>query len=437
MVVFLKRNLIFIFLLLICICVNLINIEERIAFDWDQARDAQVAWSILKEHKLTLIGPRVLGPDAFFLGPLWFYLLLPFYWIFSLNPIALGFFAIASYIFTSVLFYKVGKLFFDKNTALISVFLYLPLGAIVVWNPSLIPAFVLLLLYSFAKVSQGEKRFIPISFFILGLSLQIHLQFLFFVIPFLLVLAFYCQKNKLLPKDIILGLCLFLLTFMPIFIFDLRHDFLNLKGVLKIFFSNKPQQQFFSHYFFNFSKYLNSFSSIAALLFATLGLLIVKEKYVKYLLIVNLFLPPVIFSFYGGNLSEYYFTLCAPALIFGQSLFLQRFLNKGFLKGIFYTILILLAVDKFRVFESSNLSTGLANQRKAVEYIVNQKLDPVFNVSYSTPANLDVGFKYLFKLYKKMPQNIPEGHLWTIVIPPTRENIKPLATFGEIGVTRR
>jgi hypothetical protein len=80
---------------------------------------------------------------------------------------------------------------------------------------------------------------------------------------------------------------------------------------------------------------------------------------------------------------------------------------------------------------------GLYYQTQAVSYIVNQKIDPIFNVSYSVPINEDMGYKYLFKYLGREPQDIPQGHLWTIVAPANSEDTKPLAVFGNIGVIRR
>jgi len=67
------------------------RINQRVQFDWDQERDAQVIKEILSGH-LTLLGPRVLGPDKFFLAPYFYYLLTPFYLLTNLHPRAIIYF---------------------------------------------------------------------------------------------------------------------------------------------------------------------------------------------------------------------------------------------------------------------------------------------------------------------------------------------------------
>ena len=63
------------------------NLDKRISFGWDQERDAYQIRDLIINHKLTLIGPRVVGPEGFFLAPYYTYLLTPFYLISNLHPI--------------------------------------------------------------------------------------------------------------------------------------------------------------------------------------------------------------------------------------------------------------------------------------------------------------------------------------------------------------
>lgn len=114
---------------------NFYHIEQRSSFGWDQERDAQVIWQIIKEGKPTLIGPRTIGPNSFFLGPLWFYILLPFYLIFNMNPLATPVAGIIIGVITTLAFYLIGKRIFGEKVAVLASFLFIPIGGIVVWNP--------------------------------------------------------------------------------------------------------------------------------------------------------------------------------------------------------------------------------------------------------------------------------------------------------------
>src|SRR3990167_5880358 len=60
--------------------------EDLLRFYFDQGRDALVIWRLLHEGKLFLIGP-VTGLAGIFLGPLYYYLILPFYLMGGGNPV--------------------------------------------------------------------------------------------------------------------------------------------------------------------------------------------------------------------------------------------------------------------------------------------------------------------------------------------------------------
>ena len=112
-------------------------------------------------------------------------------------------------------------------------------------------------------------------------------------------------------------------------------------------------------------------------------------------------------------------------------------------KCVVFRVIAVLMVIGLIVYRGQNLihkdeQVGLFNKQQAVNYIIQQKQDKVFNVSYSIgPGYDDSGYRYLFQYAGIKPQNIPEGHLWSIVVPTNFENVPPLVSFGVIGVIRR
>lgn len=451
---------VFLFLVIVSsIFFNFYNLEKLAPFGWDQARDAQVMWQILREGKPTLIGPGVVGPDSFFLGPLWYYLMLPFYLLSGLNPIGAPIFGAVVGVVTTVVIYFLTKKMFGLKPAVIMSIIWSTFFSRRVWNPILIPLFSMGLLYLLIKISKGEKKFIPPALLLFGLSLQIHFQAIAYLIPILVSIYFCSRKIKVLPlKRIAVGILLIAVTFIPLFIFDLRHNFINIISFLKFFGLINPTGNFIQSNIFgvlvlSLTKFLNFISSLFPELHFIkpiyLGLLILLTSILsityykipkpsKILILSFIILPFLLFSLYGGGLSEYYFVLTWVPVIIGLTFFLTHIYDISLL-GKSLVILILTSFFTFRILSLVNEVNlgGLFYQMQAVSYIVNQKIDPVFNVSYSTPVNEDVGYVYLFKYFGREPQNIPQGHLWTIVVPPNRENVKPLAVFGNIGVIRR
>ena len=80
-----KVLVIFLFITAIGLYLRFYNFENTISYGWDQARDAWKTRDIL-HGQLVLDGPKT-GIGQFHLGPLWFYLLAPFYYITGLDPV--------------------------------------------------------------------------------------------------------------------------------------------------------------------------------------------------------------------------------------------------------------------------------------------------------------------------------------------------------------
>jgi 4-amino-4-deoxy-L-arabinose transferase-like glycosyltransferase len=81
-----KKGIIFLtgLILLMALFLRIYKINTNLIFVYDQGRDALIIRDILK-GKLTLIGPTT-GIPGFFLGPFYYYLITPFYWLGKGNP---------------------------------------------------------------------------------------------------------------------------------------------------------------------------------------------------------------------------------------------------------------------------------------------------------------------------------------------------------------
>ena len=112
------QNLLLVVVLVLFLFLRFWQIDNRIQFNWDQERDAWQIKEILAGN-FTLIGPRVLGADNFFLGPYFYYLLAPFYFFSHLHPRGMIYFLL----FYNLLFFSFAWLFlkkrFSKKTALL------------------------------------------------------------------------------------------------------------------------------------------------------------------------------------------------------------------------------------------------------------------------------------------------------------------------------
>ncbi len=447
-------------IILISIFFRFYQLELNFPFSWDQERDALEVWKIIKEGDLTLIGPSAAGFDTFYLGPLWYYLLAPFYFIFKMDPIGAAFFASLTGVITTIFIYFVFKKLSSRREAIIGSLIWAILPNRTAWNPMLIPLLCTILIFLNFKITQYKKNFIIWAFLLTGLGLQVHFQSVFFL-PLLLISLFYYRKqNKLPVKHLIIGPFLFLLTFMPIIFFDLRHDFLNTKGIANLFFGKHGSsfsndifahlqlilQQFVRPIHLSFFPFLNKGETVSGALILSLsfiGIYLAKiSQSLKVIILTLIMLPPLILSFYKGQLSEYYFTVSIVPVLFGVTILGGIICKRSIGKLIIVLSLILIFLLRLNSLLSNSFYpdykiSSLYYKKQVVKFIVSEKIDPIFNISYTSVVNENSGFAYLFKLYGREPQNIPQGHLWTIVIPASSADVQPIARFGDIGIIRR
>jgi 4-amino-4-deoxy-L-arabinose transferase-like glycosyltransferase len=89
----------------------------------DEGRDVLVVKRMIVDQKWTLLGPTA-SVGGFFLGPIYYYFMLPFLWFWKLDPtgpaVMVALFGIA----TIYLVFRVGKDFFGDLAGLIAASLY-------------------------------------------------------------------------------------------------------------------------------------------------------------------------------------------------------------------------------------------------------------------------------------------------------------------------
>src|SRR5690349_5430746 len=99
------------------------DIAGYMTFLGDEGRDVLIVKRMIVDHKFTLLGPTA-SVGGFFLGPIYYYFMLPFVWASGMNPagaaVMVGLFGIA----TVILLYKAGKDMFDVYVGLMAALLY-------------------------------------------------------------------------------------------------------------------------------------------------------------------------------------------------------------------------------------------------------------------------------------------------------------------------
>jgi len=99
------------------------NLEDSLMFQGDQGRDAIVVANIFKEKDPVFIGP-VTSIGNMYLGPFYYYLMLPFLWLTYPSPMGPVFMVAGLSVATVVLFYFLVKKIYGQKVALIGKFFF-------------------------------------------------------------------------------------------------------------------------------------------------------------------------------------------------------------------------------------------------------------------------------------------------------------------------
>ena len=236
---------------------RLFRISINATFLGEQGRDLIIAKNIL-QGKLTLLGPPTSISNVHF-GPFYHYFNAFFLYIFKLDPVgpAVGFGLIS--ILSIYLLYQTGKNLKNKTAGLIAatLFAFSPLMTEygqTMFNSHLITGFTIFSIWAVSLYFKNKNLFwLMLSGFFTGISFQAN--FLSFGIFLGLTSLLFFEKIRF--KKMIFSFLGFLIGISPYLIFELRHQFFNLKAFLFLLKEGKAiagsifsfPVKFFSNYF--------------------------------------------------------------------------------------------------------------------------------------------------------------------------------------------
>jgi 4-amino-4-deoxy-L-arabinose transferase-like glycosyltransferase len=233
--------------LLIATFLRLYRISDYMTFLGDEGRDALVWLRMIKNGKFTLIGPQT-SIGNMYLGPLFYYLMLPFYLLLgTVGP------SIGTALFggaTTFLLWVTGKKWFSERAGLLAAFFYAISPVAIIysrssWNPNIMPFFALLTVWGIWQFWQkNDFRWLVIIGGTLSMVAQSHYLGLLLIpvtgIFWLMKLVELHQSNSSKTGNFFVfsgvALSLFiLLAVLPLVWFDLRHSFINCQAFYKFF----------------------------------------------------------------------------------------------------------------------------------------------------------------------------------------------------------
>jgi len=239
--------------LIICFLVRSYRLEELFPFTMDEEYQAFLAADTLKNGHIPLIGVNVAN-TGLYLGPLFTWISTLLYWIGQGNPIITAWAAVFISLVTCWLLIKTIKIITsDQWLALIGGLLYALNPLIVMydhkfWNPSLIMLVTIFWLYSLQKTIKNSYWWWAVGAS-LALALQFHYSLFILFAPTIWEIwsQFSLKKGKQkisTVKKIITKLVItFGLSLSPIILFELRHGFIQTKGLFQYLINGQAAAQ--------------------------------------------------------------------------------------------------------------------------------------------------------------------------------------------------
>lgn len=441
------------FLLILASFLRLYRIADYMTFLGDEGRDVLVVYNIL-HGQLTLLGPTA-SVGGFFLGPIYYYFMAPFLWLFNFNPVGpavmVAIFGVATVWFV----YKITAEFFNRTTGLIAASLYAVSPLVVAysrssWNPNLMPFFSIFTLYLLYKAFLNkDKRLLVLSGISLGIAMQLHYLTVFLgaIIAFYIIFGHYIAIGKSIRgiKQIIGDYFIFLTGFIigwsPFLAFEARHGFQNIQNIINFIFHPQGKDAIVTNggfmsniasvFFRLFARittnypppeqvstqaHLNLFIGFWGIILLATGSFVLliyqfrknkdNNKKLQIGLLLCWFIFGVgLFGFYRKNIYDYYFGFMFPLPFILLGNFIFFLLNKK--RILRYAAIIILSVIIINNFSAMPFRYPPNRQLAQTEEISQSVLDKTngapFNFALITLGNSDHAYRYFFKINQRDP----------------------------------
>ncbi len=232
-------------LLLIGGFLRLYKLSDSVMFLGDQGRDAIIVSRIFTDFDPVFIGP-VTSVGNMYLGPLYYYFMLPFLWLSYPSPMGPVYAVAILNTLLIPLMYILGSRMVGKRAAIVATaLLTMSSSAISLsrfsWNPNLMPLVGLIWFYCLYQAARGKRWYwlgVSVS---LAILVQLHYITLLAVGVSGLVWLWrlLIEKRRGLWLDLVrptlISVGIFAAFQIPLILFDMKHGWLNAQQFLKLF----------------------------------------------------------------------------------------------------------------------------------------------------------------------------------------------------------
>lgn len=404
------------------------KIREYLVFLGDEGRDVLVVKRMIVDHQFTLLGP-ITSVGSIYMGPVYYYMMVPFLWLWRLDPVGPAVMVAITALLTIYILYKIGSDYFHPAVGLMASFFYAISPLTIAygkssWNPNVVPFFAVVIIYSLLQtIVQKQFRWFIITGVALGIIIQLHYVTLIFI-PIIFV-SLFLIRYKIPYKYYIYALGGFFAGYSPFLLFELRHQFVNLHGAIRIL---ENQNSIATPFLLNlwpawadtlvrvfwrlviienaeFTKIFIIF--VMAVLFRKRNFFSQNKKRLQAFILISiwLFVGIVLFSFYKGAVYDYYFgSLFAAPLLFVGLLFYLIWKSgiKGKLLSVVLFIILVVWNLKHNPFWTppSNL---LANSEKIARFVFDKTGGKPYNFALIAGKNSDHAYRYFLEVWGNPP----------------------------------
>jgi|GEM_PF-871430 hypothetical protein len=388
-----------------------INLLDRAPFDWDQNRDYSQVLAISQGEYLPL-GPVAKGSvGGFFLGSLYYYILLPAFSLLSGALIALPVTSIFIDSLVAGLIYLLFSKSIGKKLSLLTALTwaiswFLVESSRISWNVALIPIWSAFAIYFLDRLRNTHSKKALFALALLGgISFHIHVS----VIGVFFLLMLFSLRYLRFPLRVYIQAFLFgLLPLIPLIHYDLTHAYKNLRLVRDYISTRPPASTSLIEmltvtltkigkvtkalYFANFADSL--FLGIIMLILAFINFFRAHSliKVSSLIIILN---TTLIILLRDYNFPEYYLALSyLPLLLVGfYSLLSILKLTKNLSLPLTLIILIYLSVINYQSSSTARTAYSLGAKQELVESLTSY--DMPLDIHLQFDPGREGGFEYL------------------------------------------
>lgn len=437
------------------------KLVERADFGHDADLYSWIVKDIVIDGHLRLVGQETSAPGIF-IGPLFYYLLVPFFLSLNMDPAAafipitiIGMLTVISYCFV---FSKL----FNIRVGLITSFLYAVLLSTAIWfDRWLAPStptnlWAVWYFFTIIMLTRGNFSVFPILGILIGLIWHIHIA-LMPVLAAVPVAIFLSRRFPNFSQLLKFSFALFI-TSLPLLLFELKHGFQQTLNLIQNFFIPREGatglykfqivvemigKNITNLYFAPHSINQKFFFIILIAILAS-AFLLIKKHLIKAKEVIPLYVwiaaVVLFFSISSSPISEYYFSNIEVIFLGIISLLLYHFFKSSLLgKKIVVALLIIVAFKNiYFLITQDTYHKGYVEKKAVVDYIISEakiRNFPCFSINYITSPGENVGFRYFFFLKNAHIAVAGRGSpVYNIVIPDEYALDEVKVKFGHIGI---